>query len=206
MGPSFVSMHSGSVILIWIAGVASVQVLTSWPLLLVLGACAIAAALLAPARSRRLVRRVRFLLLAIAILFAGFTPGEAVLVDFPSFSPSREGLVLAMVHSARLFTVVLCVAILIERLPIPRLVGGLFALMRPLQSLGFPAGRVAVRLLLVLHYAESGAPRDWKTWLQNCDDDEFVGSIPVVRERFRPFDLLAVLVSAIAVVALGLSV
>lgn len=173
-------------------GVGLLQTLASLPLLVVITGLAVAAWLYAPERARRLVRRVRFLLLAIVVFFAGFTPGEALLADFPSLSPSREGLALAFDHAARLVAVVLGVAILLQRLPPEALISGLLALLRPFQRLGFPAERVAVRTLLVLDFVESSAPRQWQAWVHDRDD-EVPEPIRIMDVPFGPGDRAALL-------------
>ncbi|MBL8444856.1 MAG: hypothetical protein JNK52_12485 [Zoogloeaceae bacterium] len=164
-------MHPGVLILAWMIAVGLLQTLASLHLLVVITVLAVAVWVYAPERAWRLVRRVRFLLLAIVVFFAGFTPGEALLTDFPSLSPSREGLVLAFDHAARLVAVVLGVAILLQRLSPEALIAGFLALLGPFQRLGFPAERVAVRTLLVLEFVESSAPRQWQSWVHDRDDE-----------------------------------
>lgn len=94
-------MHSGLILILWLAAVASIQLLTPAALVVVVPCCLVAAAVLARTRLLRLLRRVRVLLLAIVILFAWFTPGEAFLHDWPRLGPTREGLALAALHAAR---------------------------------------------------------------------------------------------------------
>ena len=191
-------MHSGLILLLWLAAVASIQVLPSaalWPAVL---ACAAAACLFARARSLRLLRRIRLLLLAIVVLFAWFTPGEALLLDWPRAGPSREGSALALVHGARLVAVVCAVALLLEHLPLARLIGGLYALSRPLRLIGVPPERLALRLLLVLHYVDASPrgdkPTHWKEWLEDEATGSDNPSVLLQRERLSRTD---------AVVALG---
>ncbi len=162
------TMHSGFLLLLWLLGVALVQFLPGNALAGVALGCGLLAYFLAGSRVSRLLRRTRFLLLAIFVLFAWFTPGEAVLVAWPHVSPTHEGLRLAAEHLARLFTVVSSVAVLLDQLAPERLVGGLRALCRPLGWVGLPADRVAVRLLLVLRYVEFSSEDglvDWRVWL-----------------------------------------
>lgn len=189
-------MHSGSVIVLWMACVVVLQVLSPVPLAVAAGLCALAGWRFAPSRSLKLLRRVRFLVLAILVLFAGFTPGEALVPALPEFSPSREGLVLAAEHVGRLVAVVLCVALLLEGLPVSRLVGGLHALLRPLGWLGLPTERLAVRLMLVLRYVESAPAAAWRDWLE---DDGINGNgadrIVIAREALAWRDLAALLLA-----------
>ncbi|WP_422614270.1 FimV/HubP family polar landmark protein [Aromatoleum evansii] len=164
-GGPFIFMHSGFLIALWMACVVVLQFLSPPALAVALAFCALAGWWLAPSRSLKLLRRVRFLILAILVLFAGFTPGEALLSGFPGLSPSREGVTLAAEHVGRLIAVVLCVAVLMEGLPVSRLVGGLHALLSPLGRVGLPTERLAVRLMLVLRYVESAPPASWREWL-----------------------------------------
>ncbi|TAH42750.1 MAG: hypothetical protein EYC67_15680 [Betaproteobacteria bacterium] len=163
-------MHSGFLLLLWLCGVVLVQAMPVGVLTAFTVACIGAAWLAAPRRLMRLLRRTRFLLLAILVLFGWFTPGEAAFIDWPHASPTREGLGLALEHLARLVAVICSVAVLLERLPVDRLVGGLHVLCRPLSVIGLPAERIALRLLLVLRYVDSsgaGRARDWRAWLSD---------------------------------------
>lgn len=192
--------------MMWMAGVAVLQFLSPLCLFAVLVGCALAAWGLARSRSLRLLRRVRFLVLAILVLFAGFTPGDALWAAFPSLSPSREGVMLAAEHVGRLLAVVLCVALLLERLPVNRLVSGLYALLQPLDRVGLPTARLAVRLMLVLRYVESAPPGGWQGWLDNDTDVDGDPAEPVRigRERLTGYEIaLLVLLAAGAVAWLG---
>lgn len=188
-------MHSGLVLLLWLVGVAMVQALPP-ALSPAIGALVVVLALmLARARCLRLLRRVRFLLLAILVLFAWFTPGEALLMDLPRVSPSREGLLLALDHAARLLTVVAAVAVLLERLPVARLVGGLYALCRPFGVLGLSAERLAVRLMLILRHVETSDRarlRDWRHWLDEEQAEAENEILYLQRERLGRVDLVLI--------------
>lgn len=159
-------MHSGFLVLLWLVLAAGLQTVPLAGLSAVLLLSAVAAWRWAPQRAARLLRRVRILLAAICLFFGGFTPGEVVWLHFPDWSPTREGLLLAAEHAGRLATVVLWVALLLEHLSTERLVGGLYALLRPLAVMGVPAERLAVRLLLVLRYVESAPAGAWRRWLE----------------------------------------
>lgn len=196
-------MHSGLILFLWLFAVAGVQLLPPALLggaLLLVGSLAL---LLARTRTLRLLRRVRVLMLAIAVLFAWFTPGEAMFVELPSLGPTREGLMLALLHGARLAVVVCAVALLLERLPVERLVAGLYALGRSLAVFGLPAERFALRLLLVLRYVDEtprGTPgRDWKHWLQDEGDTQDLQPVQLARERFGTADRLCALALVLAV-------
>lgn len=193
-------MHSGLLIVLWLIGVAALQVLDYETLLLAVGICAVAAFSYAPRRSWRLLKRIKFILIAIVVLFGGFTPGEAVFTGWPRVSPSREGIELSIEHGGRVLAVVFCVAMLMEHLSPTRLVGAIYGLLRPFERLGFPSDRVAVRILLVLRLADADVPHSWEAWIKD-DSNDLHGPIEVVRERFRAID--AVFVLAVALVLLG---
>lgn len=188
-------VHSGLVLLLWLAGVAMVQRLPS-SLSPAVGVMAMVLALmLARERSLRLLRRIRFLLLAVLVLFAWFTPGEVLLMDFPRLSPTREGLRLALDHAARLLTVVAALAVLLQFLPVPRLVGGLYALCRPFGVIGLSAERLAVRLLLVLRHVETSdraALRHWRHWLSEEPAESGNETLHLERERFGRLDVVLI--------------
>lgn len=163
-------MHSGLILLLWFAGVASVQFLAPALLAWVAAACLLCALWLARTRALRLLRRVRVLMLAILVLFGWFTPGEVWFVEWHAVSPTREGLTLALLHAGRLLAVVCAVALLLERLPLERLVGGLYSLSRPFALIGLRADELALRLMLVLRFVEASprgsGPMHWKDWLR----------------------------------------
>lgn len=191
------NLHSGLILILWLAAVASIQLLAPAALAVALPLCVLAARVLARARLLRLLRRVRVLLIAIVILFAWFTPGEAFFHDWPRLGPTREGLALAVLHGARLVAVVCAVAVLLERLSLQRLVGGLYALGRPLRLIGVPPERLALRLLLVLRYVEASPRGDarvqWRDWLmpESGDDERDGGAGELVvlnRERLGVLD------------------
>lgn len=189
-------MHSGLVLLLWLVGVAMVQRLPA-ALSPVMGACALVLALvLAPRRCLNLLRRIRYLLLAVLVLFAWFTPGEALWMDLPRLGPTREGLALALDHAARLLIVVAALAVLLERLTVPRLVGGLYALSRPFAAIGLPAQRLAVRLLLILRHVETtdrAALRHWRHWLGDERDEPDTETLYLQRERIGGRDVALIL-------------
>lgn len=194
-------MHAALVLLLWLVAVVVIQALPGPALLVAVAASIGVAGVIARPRALRLMRRVRFLLLAIVVLFAGFTPGEALVADWPLLSPTREGVALALIHAGRLLAVVAAVAVLLEVLPAARLVGGLHVLCGPLRWIGVPPERVAVRLLLVLRYVETtprGSGKSWHAWLVE-EDSAAEERMLLQREQWRARDAAVLLT-----VALGL--
>lgn len=161
-------LHPTVRLVLWGAAVAATQLM---PLLWLLGVCAAtfaAAGLLARPRFLLLLRRTRWLLASIALLFVFATPGMLLIPGLGSLSPTGEGMVLGVVHLLRLTLVLAALAILLQLTALDDLVAGLYGLMRPLAWLGLDRARVAVRLMLVLRYVEQ-APRrgNWREWLEH---------------------------------------
>ena len=102
-------------------------------------------------RSSRLWRdlwRLRWMLLAILILYAGFTPGDALWPALPGIS--RDGLLEGTRRAMVLVLVLQLVILLMETTPLPQLCAGLLLLARPFAFFGLPAAAFARRLALAL--------------------------------------------------------
>jgi len=163
-------MHAGSILFLWATAALFVQQAEGWSLVALTAVSLIVALVCARAQCVRLLARICVLLLAILVLFAWCTPGEAVFMDWPRTSPSWEGLLLAFTHGSRLVALVCWVAVLIGRMSANRLVNGLYALFRPCRVFGLPAERIALRLHLVLRHASAARDderpwQNWKVWL-----------------------------------------
>lgn len=122
--------------------------------------CALAAALLlvhavlGRASLLRLLRglqRLRYLFLAILILYIGMTPGEPLWPALPGIS--AQGLAEGSRRALVLVTLLAAVFWLTEVTPAPRLAGGLLWLLQPLRWLGVDHRRLGLRLALALEYA-----------------------------------------------------
>jgi energy-coupling factor transporter transmembrane protein EcfT len=186
-------MHSGSILFLWVAAALLVQQAEGWSLAVLSAASLTVALVCARVQCVRLLARIRVLLLAILVLFAWFTPGEAVFMDCPRVRPSRESLLLAFTHGARLVALVCWVAILLGRMSADRLVSGLYALVRPCGVFGLPTERIALRLLLVLRYADVArngerSGQNWKTWL-NPPATIAIDAVQLTRERLGVMDI-----------------
>lgn len=112
----------------------------------------LAALIAAPSDLRLLVRRSRWLLLTMLVMFGWMTPGTP-LPGIPG--ASQEGLLLAADNIARLLIALAALAMLLKALDPPRLVAGMRSLLAPMAFLGFPRDRIAVRLALTLREVEA---------------------------------------------------
>ncbi len=160
-------LHPATQILIWCVLVTAMQFLSPLYLLsagaLILGA----AFLFSRHKLLQLVRRTRWIMISLWLIYAYTLPGQA-LFDGP-FSPSLDGLREGALQLMRLLAALAGLAILLDRLHRLQLIAGLYALFFPLHWLGLSRERMAVRLALTLHYAEVGMLRavSWQDSLRS---------------------------------------
>jgi energy-coupling factor transporter transmembrane protein EcfT len=161
------NFHPAAQILAWCLLVAAAQVLAINALLAVAGFVFLGALLVSNRRFMQLLRRTRWIMLSLLLVYAYTTPGQPVLDLLGIFSPSREGLGDGVLQLTRLMVVLAGLAILLERLHRQKLIAGLYSLLAPLQLVGLSRERVAIRLALTLHYAEVAMVRESHTWRDN---------------------------------------
>lgn len=92
--------------------------------------------------------RLRWLLLAIAVLYLGFTPGQPLFAfsDLPSIQGVTEGLRRVLI----LVLILLAVQAVLRALGAQQLAAAIVQLAAPLRSLGLPVDRFAIRLATAL--------------------------------------------------------
>ena len=96
------------------------------------------------------LRRLRFLLLSMAIIFGWFTPGEPLWPRLEMVSPTVAGLEQALLRVASLVVLVGCVRLLIETGDRAEFIAGVRWWARPLRLFGVPPERLALRLVLAM--------------------------------------------------------
>lgn len=192
--------HPALSLAVW-SGCAILGQVLAVPLVLIYAsACLLLAAVCARARLSSVLRRSRFLLIALLVLFVFFTPGQR-LFDEPEWLPlTGEGLALAGVHVARVLSVIALVALLLEWMPPSELILGLAVLGAPLRHLGADPQRLAVRLSLVLTMVTEAKSSRWQDWLVEPPAHASLPSIRIATRAFGKTDaaLLAVLLVASA--------
>lgn len=167
LSPGSPMLHPTVSLIVWGVMAALVQWLPPDGLALACAAALAAGVLSAPKRLGLLLRRTRWLIASLVLIFALATPGVYLLPSLGSLGPTEEGLRFGFEHLMRLIFVLASLAVLLQVTGPDGLVAGLHGLIRPLSWLGLDRGRVAVRLMLVMHYAEQ-SPRAgrWREWLQ----------------------------------------
>lgn len=162
--------HPATLLLAW-AGFVLVLPLFSLTVLALLLIPLFAAALsLARARTLALLRRTRWLLLSLALLFAFATPGLMAPGPLGQLGLTEDGLLLAAEHLARLLLLLATLALLHETIGTEGLVSGLHWLLAPLDRWRGLRERIVVRLLLVVDFVESANFKGgWRDWLGDTD-------------------------------------
>ena len=103
----------------------------------------------------KMLRRVRWILLTLLLVYAFSTPGE-YLAQWPAewLAPTYEGLRAGLMQLARLCVMLAGLSLLLATTSRSHLIAGFYLLLRPLRHLGLQPQRFAARLWLTLHYVE----------------------------------------------------
>lgn len=106
----------------------------------------------------KLLRKMRWLLLFLLVIYAFNTPGE-YLRDWPfDLAPTYEGLYTGMLQATRLVIMLAGVSILLKTTSRDNLMAGFFLFLYPLKWIRLSPERLAARLWLTLHYVETAPP------------------------------------------------
>jgi energy-coupling factor transporter transmembrane protein EcfT len=174
--------HPAVQILIWVLLALLAQRLQSLPLLALSAILFLLALKLCAAQLLRLLRRTRWILFSLLLIYAYTTPGTALWSQLGIVSPTREGLLDGLLQLGRLLSVLSGLAILLELLPQVQLISGLYTLAYPLRWFGLSRERIAVRLALTLEYAESAmsdTAKDWRATISNALQPATTGAMHI---------------------------
>lgn len=123
-------------------------------------------------RARRLLRRTRWLLLVLFVAYALSLPGSPLFPAWTWASPTVEGIETGAWRVLRLVMLVAGLAVLLATTERNQLIYGLYVLARPLARLGFDRRAFAVRLGLVLDYADAPPPANWREAFVSAREDD----------------------------------
>lgn len=179
--------NSSVLLLSWMVALLLLIALPWKSLIAVCVGISLLAVSIAPAVFRRLLRRSRWLLLAVLLLFGWMTPGMPV-----PWLPGAtlDGLQQAMEQFSRLVISIAMVAMLLSRLDTVSLLTACHGLLHPLRLFGIDVDRLVLRLALTLHQLDK---QDSST--------ETPAVICLARQGIRLPDVL--LLGVVAVVAGG---
>lgn len=163
-------LHPTAALIVWLAAVLAAQHL-AYPGLAILAAMLLIACRGAGHAWWRYVSRSRWLLLALWLILAYHTPGDAWREQ--SWAPTLEGIHEASLQAARLVIMLGALAWLFQQLGWAGMVQALWGLFRPVAGAGNGVERLVVRLSLVFSYLDR--PADGLTWRQML-----AGEVPVL--------------------------
>jgi energy-coupling factor transport system permease protein len=192
-----VKFHPAAQILVWSMLVATLQALEWSALLIAAGLVLLATLAVSGHKFFHLLRRTRWIMLSLLLIYAWSTPGQAAWPSLGAFSPTREGLLDGSLQLLRLLAALGALAVLLDRLHRQQLIAGLYTLFALLRLIGLSPERAAVRLALTLHYAEVAMMRGRQTWQETLrglfeahGDIERHMELPLCRFTFRDACLL----------------
>ena len=144
--------HPATLILLGLAVLLAASSRDGVPLYLACLGLMLLALLAARLHLSLLVRRSRWLLLTMLVMFGWLTPGTP-LPGIPA--ATQEGFLLAAENLARLLVAIPIVALILKALSPAELVAGVRSLLAPLALLRISRDRIAVRLALTLEEVEA---------------------------------------------------
>lgn len=158
-------IHPATKILLWLGFALAVQRLDFAMLALLSGLVIFLLARLdGVVEAWVMVRRARWLLLSLSLIYAFATPGDPVFPGWGAFSPSLQGLRDGALQAWRLSLLLVALALLLQSCSRESLLSGLYVLMRPFRVMGLNPERIAVRLWLTLHYAQQQTGQKMQDW------------------------------------------
>lgn len=178
MSGFFISLYNGfmlhpSIKILSVVMLAIAVNLAGYPMLLLI-ACMLAV-FLVRYKARifwKMLRRVRWILASLVLIYAFSTPGEYValgnwLSEPWILAPTYEGLSTGAMQFARLCIMLAGLSLLLATSSREDLIVGFYLLLRPLSRMGLSAERFAARLWLTLDYVEqSSLQRDGRNLLE----------------------------------------
>lgn len=160
--------HPASLLLAWLAFALGLQWLEVFWLVGAAAGSVTIALLHARERSLALLRRSRWLLLSLALLYFFTTPGEYLPGLAGKFGVTHEGLRQGVAQISRLLAMLASLALLHRRLGTSGLLAALHWLLRPFAW----RDKTVVRLMLVLETVERQKPIPWRQWLSSSASGE----------------------------------
>lgn len=153
--------HPVTLLLSWVGFALILQAASPRLLLGLLMVSLLLAAVFAPARSWRLLRRSRWLLLSIGVLFLFFSPGEYLPGLAGRMGLTYEGVLHTGEQLGRLLAILVSLALLHEGIGTQGLLAGLYWLLGPFAW----RETSVVRLMLALEFVEEKRETGWREWL-----------------------------------------
>lgn len=194
----FFSLHPATRVLLWIALAVFAFSSDHRELLLLTAALALPLFFQGFGLFFGMLSRIRWILVSLLTIYAFETPGTA-LFPLGDFSPTIEGLVSGATQAWRILIAIALLAILQGATSREQILSGIYTLLQPLKR-WIDVERIAVRLLLTLHYADEKRQGDWRERLLDAFREREYAQVTLRLElhRFRARDGAALLALAAA--------
>ena len=169
--------HPAVLILFLFGLVIKTQSFQLFELLMVMCPLIVLALIFFPLRFITLIKRLRWIMLSLLLIYGYATPGSAAwqVTEWPllaQFSPTIEGLITGLLQLERVVTMLAALAILAGLLSQQQLMSGLYYLIYPLRYVGLSPEKSVMRLVLTMQYAEAAlldtarkTTQDWRASL-----------------------------------------
>lgn len=201
--------HPAVLIYVWVSLTLAAQMLSPYVLVLLALSFVLLSCIVCSARFFLLLRRTRWVLFTVFLIYAYTSPGQVLWPQLGMFSPVADGMVSGSLQIMRLVTVLAGLSILLTLLSQTQLITGLYTLSRPLCWFGLSRERVAVRLALTLRYAESAMQDTASNWRVSIE--QLLAPVPVapgfIELHVTPFlrrDWLLLAAASVALLGIGL--
>lgn len=157
----------------------------------------------------RLIRRLKWFFVVLLLIYMFSTPGQYMLSWPFAYQPTYEGVSAGVSQLLRIVLIVAMLSIIYQQNNKQMLISGIYALIKPLQSIGVDIDRFAVRLWLTLYYVDSptfsintrSIPSLFDSVQRVLTDESDSGATVVIsRQVYDSVDYLMVLVVAVMLV------
>lgn len=195
-------LHPAALLLTWFGFALALQWLPLTWLIVIALTCVALALMIASQRSFNLLRRSRWLLISLAVLYFFATPGAYLPGTLGDIGLTYEGLLQGGEQIGRLLAMLTSLALLHQAMGTQGLLTGLYCLLKP-----FPwREATVVRLMLVLEHVEQKNRVSWRDWLlpRVPTDGQLPEPLHLTLPRFRWRDaalLLGVLGALLIIIA-----
>jgi energy-coupling factor transporter transmembrane protein EcfT len=187
---AYLSPHPALLILLLFGLIIKTQSFQLFEMLMVMCPLITVALIFSPWRFITLLKRLRWIMLSLLLIYGYATPGNAVwqAIEWPllaQFSPTDEGLIAGFLQLGKVVTMLAALAILAGLLSQQQLMSGLYYLIYPLRYVGLSPEKWVVRLALTMQYAEAAlldtarkTTQDWRASLGKIATPMLDQSVP----------------------------
>ena len=145
-----------------------------------------------------MLKRIKWLLIVLGIIYAFSTPGEYIHHWITPLRPTYEGVASGLTQMLNIIAMLAGLALLISTTTRSKLIGGIYQLLLPLKALRFNPEKFAIRTWLTMHYVETDPSSmqfksfDLEKMLENqLSSYQPCASISIEVDAFKLHDYLA---------------